>query len=44
LFVCEGYDVSWGEDANSVTCLHTLHHADAADQVSSRIPRALFYC
>jgi len=39
--VCEGYDVSWEEDSNTVACLHTLSHADMADQVLSC---PLFYC
>jgi len=31
--VCEGYEVSWEEDTNTVSCLHTLCHSDMADQV-----------
>jgi len=35
--ICEGYEVSWEEDANTVTCLHTLCHTDVVDQVLSFI-------
>jgi len=42
--VCEGYDVSWEDDTNSVTCLHTLCHADMADEVLCFILYALLYC
>jgi len=40
--VCEGYEVSWEDDANSVTCLHTLCHSDVIDQVLYYILFALF--
>ena len=44
--VYEGYDVSWEEDANSVTCLHTLCHSDMVDQVSCCFLNSisLLYC
>jgi len=42
--VCEGYEVSWEEDTNSVTCLHTLSHSDMVDQVSCFIQLAVSLC
>jgi len=33
--ICQlGYEVTWDEEKQSVACVHTLVHADRAEQVS----------